>query len=160
MTARVDMQGQRFGRLVVLEYSGCKKWSCICDCGNNAVVSRKHLVKGITKSCGCLKTKPLTAERDMYRNYKYQAMLGNYPFDISFEGFLMIIYKKCFYCGAEPSPRNGVDRLDNGNGYVRGNMVPCCGVCNMAKGTKSVSEFILWVMRVANHIVDELSEVR
>lgn len=50
----IDMTGQRYGRLVVDHHVGHSKWLCKCDCGNETVVHRKHLVSGATRSCGCL----------------------------------------------------------------------------------------------------------
>lgn len=53
-----DLTGQRFGRLTVIRKEGTNKqgstWLCKCDCGNEKVVSRCHLMTGDTKSCGCL----------------------------------------------------------------------------------------------------------
>jgi len=55
----IDMTGQRFGRLFVVERDlSVRKnamWKCICDCGNETVVSGINLRSGNTKSCGCLK---------------------------------------------------------------------------------------------------------
>ena len=54
---RADLTGQRFGRLVVLEYAGQtgkrSMWKCRCDCGNITVVRTSSLKSGNTKSCGC-----------------------------------------------------------------------------------------------------------
>ena len=55
----IDLTGQRYGRLVVLERDFSKKttaWKCKCDCGNIVAVTSKNLrQKGYsTKSCGCL----------------------------------------------------------------------------------------------------------
>ena len=58
----IDLTGQRFGRLVVLEkvdYNDtpqrCEaKWRCQCDCGNIVEVRGTSLRKGATRSCGCL----------------------------------------------------------------------------------------------------------
>lgn len=54
----IDMTGQRFERLVVLKRAPIEKgkkpkWICQCDCGNITIVTRKHLLDGSTKSCGC-----------------------------------------------------------------------------------------------------------
>lgn len=53
-----DYVGQRFGSLVVQRYtgkwSGLHRWLCLCDCGNETVVSQTALQNGKTKSCGCL----------------------------------------------------------------------------------------------------------
>lgn len=55
----MDLTGQRYGRLTVVERDFSKRttaWKCICDCGNTTVVTSKNLrTKGYsTKSCGCL----------------------------------------------------------------------------------------------------------
>lgn len=49
-----DLAGQRFGRLVVSEYVGEKRWKSVCDCGGVAVSKTQNLTSGKTQSCGCL----------------------------------------------------------------------------------------------------------
>jgi hypothetical protein len=53
-----DLTGRRFGRLVVLKFLEARKrayyWQVICDCGNQKVVRGGNLIKGSTRSCGCL----------------------------------------------------------------------------------------------------------
>lgn len=61
---RENLIGKRFGRLVVLEYAGEKKWKCQCDCGGTTIVSGTALNSGSTKSCGCLRIE--TAKRAKY----------------------------------------------------------------------------------------------
>lgn len=54
----LDLLGQRFGRLTVVEKLPSKNnmsmWRCVCDCGNETAVLGKNLKSGRTKSCGCL----------------------------------------------------------------------------------------------------------
>lgn len=59
----IDLTGQRFGRLVVVERAENRierngnmvvQWLCKCDCGNYTVVRRADLTNGRTRSCGCL----------------------------------------------------------------------------------------------------------
>lgn len=55
----VNLAGQRFGRLLVLEEDMTNdekkaKWICKCDCGNIVSVYGHNLKYGTTKSCGCL----------------------------------------------------------------------------------------------------------
>jgi hypothetical protein len=55
----IDISGQRFGKLTVLERAGTnthKKvlWRCRCDCGAEAVVTGNALALSTTKSCGCI----------------------------------------------------------------------------------------------------------
>ena len=56
-----DLEGQRFGRLVVIGTEGKRRgsrfvWLCRCDCGNTVSVSAVNLCSGHTRSCGCLKS--------------------------------------------------------------------------------------------------------
>ena len=54
---RLDLSGQRYGKLTVLSQAdniGNKTaWLCRCDCGNNVIVKTRHLRSGHVKSCGC-----------------------------------------------------------------------------------------------------------
>ena len=59
-----DITGQRFGKLIALEPTdkredGSVVWHCKCDCGNDAYVRLKLLMRGKVKSCGCLHSPPL-----------------------------------------------------------------------------------------------------
>lgn len=55
---KLDLTGQRFGRLTVIDEAPKKdkyiRWNCVCDCGNHIEVSTRDLRRGDTKSCGCL----------------------------------------------------------------------------------------------------------
>jgi hypothetical protein len=71
MPKLIDLTGQRFGYLVVVEYAGTRGydrgfWLCQCDCGNTNYVTTSHLKSGHTKSCGCL-NKAKISERS-YKN--------------------------------------------------------------------------------------------
>lgn len=56
----IDLTGQRFGRLTVIKRVGLDStgknstWLCRCDCGVEKVISRVSLVRGGSRSCGCL----------------------------------------------------------------------------------------------------------
>ena len=54
---KLDLTGQRFGRLTVLgpaENIGNRTaWLCRCDCGQDAVVTTRDLRRGRRTSCGC-----------------------------------------------------------------------------------------------------------
>jgi len=59
MSRLLDLAGQRFGRLVVINQSGYTKggmstWLCRCDCGAERVVVGAALKSGNSRSCGCL----------------------------------------------------------------------------------------------------------
>jgi hypothetical protein len=54
-----DLTGQKFGRLLVIGKDNTRMggyWICKCDCGNEKVIRSDALVKGITRSCGCLQS--------------------------------------------------------------------------------------------------------
>lgn len=57
--ARLDLVGQRFGKLEVISYAytngGRAFWNCVCDCGNTSIVCTASLRSGNTTSCGCRK---------------------------------------------------------------------------------------------------------
>lgn len=60
MSKRIDITGERYGKLVAIKYSHTNKakkavWECKCDCGNVHYVTAKDLRSGNTKSCGCTK---------------------------------------------------------------------------------------------------------
>lgn len=63
------LQGRRFGRLTVLSFDGNRGgkyyWRCQCDCGREAVVAQTNLLRGRTKSCGCLQAGTLTENRKL-----------------------------------------------------------------------------------------------
>ena len=60
----INLTGQRFTRLVVLNFVKIGKhgavWNCQCDCGNTHEVSSNALRSGNTKSCGCLNIELVT----------------------------------------------------------------------------------------------------
>lgn len=57
MGRKIELTGQRFGRLsVVREYgrqNGHVTWLCQCDCGNTTITCTGDLRAGKTTSCGC-----------------------------------------------------------------------------------------------------------
>lgn len=58
MGAFINLLGQKFGRLTVIERmpNNAKNqavWKCQCDCGNVVIVASGHLRSGHTQSCGC-----------------------------------------------------------------------------------------------------------
>ena len=51
-----DLTGERFGNLSVIRRAdnakdGSVRWECVCDCGNELVVSGRNLKSGHTRSC-------------------------------------------------------------------------------------------------------------
>ena len=54
----IDLTGQKFGRLTVVEFDRLQNhktyWKCACDCGLTVIATGNNLRNGNTKSCGCL----------------------------------------------------------------------------------------------------------
>lgn len=74
MSALIDLTGQRFGRLTVVERAENKwhktAWRCSCDCGNMVVANGSHLLSGRVQSCGCLR-KELARTSASKRNFSH-----------------------------------------------------------------------------------------
>lgn len=173
--------GDRFGRLTVIRKDGVhrkpcgttqSKYLCQCDCGNQIIVLGQNLRNGNTKSCGCLSKEIKDARRlpenkgvinQIILQYKRHARDRGLSWELDYDQVNELINAPCYYCGTERSnhkitknckegyDHNGIDRIDSSVGYVSGNVVPCCKVCNCAKSDMSQKEFILWAKRVANH---------
>lgn len=68
MGRRVNLMGQRFGKLTVVGDAGrapdgCALWLCRCDCGGEKIATGKNLRRGDTVSCGCAHTPDLVGQR-------------------------------------------------------------------------------------------------
>lgn len=141
----VDIAGQRFGRLLVLSMAGKNSrntvlWTCICDCGNAAVVLGTKLRSGHTISCGCAQRDASrlaqtshgmrrTPEYNIWRSMKSRcykktnAAYHNYggrgievceSWRESFTNFIADM-------GKRPSDSHSIDRIDNDGHYEPGN---------------------------------------
>lgn len=63
MSAKANLVGKRFGKLVVVGYVETKNyrsyWRCKCDCGGEKITYAANLTSGNIKSCGCLHNEAL-----------------------------------------------------------------------------------------------------
>ena len=72
---------------------------------------------------------------------------------ISKDDYCTLVKMPCAYCSERPpaaTGRHGIDREDNGLGYVQGNCVPCCTTCNMMKWKLSRSDFVDHARRLSS----------
>jgi len=174
----IDETGNRYGRLTVLEQffdaeESKAQWICKCDCGNETLVRGDSLRSGSTKSCGCLHTFPegVAAFNALVHTMITSAEKRGYEWHLTKEQVRSLSKLPCYYCGVEPSQvtrypsmngvyvYNGLDRVDNNKGYTIDNVVPCCKVCNRAKGTATLEEFKEWVGLVNKRFYEEWSDV-
>lgn len=172
-----ESPGTQYGRWTVIKYAGQspnghkRMLECECKCGKKRVVAKGNLCNGTSRSCGCLhreltsrcfrKRVPVdAAKHDHYQRYKRAAETRNLPFSIGKEEFSIVASRNCWYCGSAPIEHNrnkggtgyyvnGVDRVDNSDGYVHGNVVPCCYSCNRAKMDMPVDAFIAMCVSVS-----------
>ena len=81
----INMDGKRFGRLIVIKYHtkkhSTKIWECICNCGNTTYVSTGALRGGVVKSCGCLHKEwaSLAGQRENAKRIISNNLKVNYP---------------------------------------------------------------------------------
>jgi hypothetical protein len=78
MSAIRDLSGQRFSRLVAIGPLNLLSargrdiyWNCLCDCGNSTIIRSADLVRGKTRSCGCLK-------KEIQIGHKYNLKHGHH----------------------------------------------------------------------------------
>ncbi len=175
--APIDLTNKRFGWLIALKENGRNNgsvmWLCKCDCGKEKTIRGASLRTGITKSCGCFHKKRVG---ETFRIEKGEAffnrLISEYKFGAKKRGFKWELTKyharelfngDCNYCGSEPTLHlngkwsksyngvllyNGIDRLDNNEGYHILNVVSCCKICNRAKHSLTIEEFNNWIEKI------------
>lgn len=65
----IKIEGQRFGRLIVIKRIKNNKFLCKCDCGNFKTIEKSSLLSKNTKSCGCLARE--TSKKTLYKHGFY-----------------------------------------------------------------------------------------
>lgn len=181
-----DLTGQQIGYLTVLSPAGNLKggrslWNCKCVCGKEIVTPAAYGDTSL-RSCGCrryekhknglalYKDKQQAQKNKTYRDLVNNALARDLQVNLTYDDWLEITQKPCFYCGREKSNTakqtfkynrskllgesfryNGVDRLNSKKGYSPDNCVPCCKICNRAKSDMEPETFINWAISVAQN---------
>lgn len=102
----------------------------------------------------------------LLRYYKRNARNRKIEFALSKAEFMSMTFSPCYYCKAVDSMiistkygasyrHNGIDRLNNKNGYSIENCVTCCRMCNNAKNDMTIEEFKEWIIRLSGHSIKE-----
>jgi hypothetical protein len=176
---RLNLVGQRFGRLLVLSDAGSKSgrslWHVLCDCGHQKTIAGKNLTHGGVQSCGCyqkdkqrarvMKPTGEASRHAVWHRYQKDADKRSLPWQLSFDEFCSLTSADCHYCGAAPQNRfghgqprryngafiyNGIDRKDSSLGYFAENAVSCCMVCNKAKSKMSYENFVAYLRKAGS----------
>lgn len=140
-TQLIDMVGQKFGRLTVVERavlaSGRAHWRCRCECGNEKAILGKHLRRGLIRSCGCLASDMTTirnetqdgltkAHRSTYRTWT--SMLARCENHHGYAGRGIVVCDRWrasfadFLDDMGPRPAgHSIERVNNDGNYEPGN---------------------------------------
>jgi len=166
MAKLIDITNKKFGRWVILKDPGDGKVLALCECSTKKWVNKYNVIRGTSKGCGCVKSKPGNVGFYLlYQSYKIRSRQREIDFLLTKNEFKKITSQNCFYCGSPPSQikqnhykskiksrrkaasdntkyiYNGVDRVDNEKGYTVENSVPCCLHCNFAKAQMTQDQF-------------------
>lgn len=140
----IDITGIKFNLLLVSGVDGRSStgrvtWRCLCDCGNEVIVTADKLKNGNTKSCGCFRKEsasnmflkhgcsnnPTYISWQSMKNrttnpntpdYKYYGGRGIKLDDewCDFQNFLKDM-------GIKPTSQHTIERIDNDKGYNKQN---------------------------------------
>lgn len=152
------------------------RWVCRCDCGNMTTIDSTVLRRGKVVGCGKCRTNVVNQHgsydlrtydssfNEFFRTVKNSAKIRNLVFDLTEQDVRKISKQNCSYCGCPPhkSKRvrnrfssgyiyNGIDRVDNNQGYILENCVPCCEICNRMKLKLGVQDFKDHINQIYNH---------
>lgn len=134
----IELTGQRFGRLVVLRREGKGPigtgilWRCMCDCGNETIVSGGNLRSKHTQSCGCYHSEVivkhgqyLTSEYTAWYHMKQRCYNPKCKHFNHYGGRGITVCERWlenfsnFFAdmGNKPTPAHSIDRINNELGY-------------------------------------------
>lgn len=152
---------RRWGSAVREVY--CPICKCYCEKSINSLITTPNIGCGCVKKHEFIKNLPVrdnlyntqikdTLLRKRYRSYREGGRQRNLVFLLTVGEFKLLTNSSCVYCGAEPNPYNGIDRVDNKRGYEFGNCVPCCTLCNKMKQNFLYDIFLTQIDRITkNH---------
>ena len=166
--------GNKFGHLTVAKQTKkearSKHWECKCSCGNKIVRSSNYLKQNSNSSCGCM-SNPSGIDHPCFKGYKgiYASVFNdikrgakkrNLKFKIDIE-YLWELYEHqngtCSLSGREIPLGNksqctaSLDRIDSGQGYIKGNVQWVYKKINIMKNSMSTEDFVDLCKAVASH---------
>ena len=105
------------------------KTSWCCQCNTDKIRNWRHRKR---------KEDPLFRAKERWKATRTNAKKRKLEWEIPFEEWYELITKnKCHYCESKLSEHSkdylGLDRIDNNEGYILDNVVPCCMPCNVGR---------------------------
>lgn len=143
-----DIVGKRFGRLVVQsrgenDRTRAIRFNCICDCGSKKLIHKASLIRGATRSCGCIRKEMLAVRSKthghtangksskVYRIWAQMIQRCTTPTDKKFHAYGARGISVCdrwresfqdFLADMGERPEGmSIDRIDNNGNYEPGN---------------------------------------
>lgn len=147
MPKRLDIVGERYGRLVVLEDlslngKGKSLWKCLCDCGSIVNILGGSLRSRRTKSCGCIASENLVKRNTTHGKSKipeYAAWLAakartTNPNGVQAKDYIGrgIVMEESWLndfesfladMGPKPTAKHSLERLDVNGNYCKENCI-------------------------------------
>ena len=96
-----------------------------------------------------LKWQKANPEKFKLAGYKNDAKKRCNDWTLSDEEAIELFKSNCAYCGAAPSPFNGIDRVSNEGGYLSENCVAACKLCNAMKSDRELFVFVTQCAKIA-----------
>lgn len=129
MSPRKELLGERFGKLVVVEWvAGARRdgaWRCRCDCGGERFATSNHLLTGRNTSCGCVRPQHGGKRTQAYRAWRAMHNRVAYDSNYSERGIVICDRWRSFEHFrsdmGEPPAGGTLERIDNDAGYEPGN---------------------------------------
>lgn len=146
-----------------------RNYMCLCNNCRKQYIYSDYVIKR-KGFIGCRCSDNISTKKYVFSNYKRNACKKNRSFNITFEQFVYLCEKECYYCGSKPSnfldikslygnwKYNGIDRIDNEKGYDMGNVVSCCKTCNMMKRDMKLEDFLSSIKSIFNNQFPNISE--
>lgn len=141
MSKIIDLTGQRYGKLTVIDRAENKsektRWLCKCDCGKTTVAYSNNLIRGKHTSCGCVRNERVanlnkshglsnTRLFRIWKDVKRRCYKDTRPCYDNYGGRGILMceeWKNDFQAFYEWSMANGysdnlsIDRIDNNGNY-------------------------------------------
>ena len=160
-----NLLGKKFGKLKVVKKGsndkhGKTRWVCLCECGNEKLINSSSLIKGLSKTCGCVREN-FKGYKDIsgsfWRRTRDSAIKRDLDFNITMKYVWNLYIKQNQKCAITNIPiyflKNqddtlnqtaSIDRINSKKGYIKKNVQIIHRRLNRIKGVLSNEELLMW----------------